>query len=190
MPSPRRSRPPTCRSQAVGEGGGSPLPGVPLRVGVVGMSNTPTCGARDHAGLLASALKAQGISCAMHWLDRQESSLRGSRVEIARWAQGLGRELEREQPDALLLHYSTFAYSHRGVPLLLAPTLTPLRRTGIPLVSFMHEFVYPWRRGDPRGNLWAFTQRVALVDLVRNSRAILVTTDARATWFASRRWLA
>ena len=54
----------------------------------------------------------------------------------------------------------------------------------------MHEFVYPWRVGDLRGNVWALAQRAALIELVRGSSAIVVTTEERARWFASRRWLA
>lgn len=60
----------------------------------------------------------------------------------------------------------------------------------MPILTVMHEFVYPWRLGDWRGNVWALTQRAALIEAVRSSSGLIVTTDLRATWFASRRWLA
>lgn len=161
-----------------------------IRVAVVGMSNSPTCGVRDHAGLLAGALEREGISCSMHWLNRDESSLGESRTEIAGWSEEIASELRRTRPDVILAHYSTFAYSHRGIPLFLRPTIAGVKTSGIPLVSFMHEFVYPWRVGDLRGNVWALAQRAALIELVRRSSAIVVTTEERARWFASRRWLA
>ncbi len=162
----------------------------PRRIAVVGMSEGSTCGARDHAGLLAEALESRGIPCTMHWLWRSESSLSASRAEIGGWTSRLTRELESERPDAVLLHYSVFSYSHRGIPLFVHPVVAALRATGVAVVSVMHEYVYPWRAGDPRGNVWALTQRAALIEVVRLSRGLVVTTTQRAAWFHSRRWLA
>jgi glycosyltransferase involved in cell wall biosynthesis len=153
------------------------------------MSEGPTCGARDHAGLLAEALERRGVTCSMHWLWREERSLRGSAREVAGWARRLARELESARPDAVLLHYSVFPFAHRGIPLFAHRVLSALHDSGAPVVSVMHEFAYPWRAGDPRGNVWALTQRAALVEVVRSSRALLVTTEMRAEWFRSRRWL-
>jgi glycosyltransferase involved in cell wall biosynthesis len=161
-----------------------------LRLAVVGISEGTTCGARDHAGLLAEALEQRGVSCSMHWLWREQSSLRGNRAEVAAWARRLPGELARERPEAVLLHYSVFSYSYRGIPLLIHPVLAALRRSGIPVLTVMHEFVYPWRAGDWRGNLWALTQRAALVEVVGRSAGLVVTTEERAAWFASQRWLA
>lgn len=159
------------------------------RVAVVGMSEGPICGTRDHAGLLAEALERRGFACSVHWLWREEHSLRGSSGEIAGWSRRLARELESERPDAVLLHYSVFPFAHRGIPLFVHRVLSTLRHSAAPVVSVMHEFVYPWRAGDPRGNVWALTQRAALVEVVRSSRALLVTTEMRVEWFQSRRWL-
>jgi glycosyltransferase involved in cell wall biosynthesis len=157
---------------------------------VVGLSEGTTCGARDHAGLLAQALEQRGLSCAMHWLWREPTSLQGSRAEVGSWARTLPGELLRERPEAVLLHYSVFSYSYRGLPLLIHPVLRALRRSGIPILTVMHEFVYPWRAGDWRGNLWALTQRAALLEVVSRSSGLVVTTEERALWFASQRWLA
>lgn len=160
-----------------------------LRLAVVGMSTSPTCGARDHALLLAQALEREQVSCSLHWLARAPGSLRSERAEIGAWARQLPGELARERPDAALLHYSSFSYAHRGVPLFVRPTLSAVQRAALPLVTFMHEFAYPWRAGDWRGNVWALTQRAALIDVMRASRAAVLTTDFRADWLASRWWL-
>jgi glycosyltransferase involved in cell wall biosynthesis len=153
------------------------------------MSMGPTCGARDHALLLAEGLRREEVSCSLHWLDRREESLRSAGTETRAWGRALAGELAREQPDAILLHYSVFAYSHRGLPLFVAPLLAVLRRSGIPVVSVLHEYVYPWRHGGPRGKMWALTQRALLIDVMRSSSAVLPTTDFRARWLASRPWL-
>ncbi|MGA2319347.1 MAG: glycosyltransferase family 4 protein [Solirubrobacteraceae bacterium] len=155
----------------------------------MGISATVTCGARDHARLLAQALAAENVSCSMHWLERAGGSLSASRTEIRDWARELAGELDLIKPDTVLFHYSTFAYSHRGVPLFVRPVLNALRGLRTPIVSVLHEFAYPWRPRDWRGNVWALTQRAALIDVMRASAAALVTTDSRAEWLASRPWL-
>ncbi len=160
-----------------------------LRVAVLGMSMGPTCGARDHALLLAEGLSREEVCCTLHWLDRREQSLRGGGAEIRAWVQALGGELARERPDAILLHYSVFAFSHRGLPLFVAPVLAGLRRSGIPAVTVLHEYAYPWRHGGLRGKVWAITQRALLIDVMRSSAAVLLTTDFRARWLESRPWL-
>ncbi len=160
------------------------------RIAVVGMSAAgPTCGARDHALLLADALREQHLECSMHWLGRSADSLRAGRIEIRGWTRALAGELAAPRPDGVLLHYSVFAFSHRGVPVHVAPTLTALRRVGVPVVTVLHEFVYPWRHRGWRARMWATTQRAILVDVLRSSAAVVVTTDFRARWLATRPWL-
>jgi glycosyltransferase involved in cell wall biosynthesis len=160
-----------------------------LRTAVVGMSLNETCGVRDHAALLAAELDRDGVSSSMHWLTRSEGSLRAEGSEIRAWTRRLAAELRRERPDAVLLHYSVFAYSHRGLPLFVHPTLAAIRGAGVPIVTFAHEFAYPWVRGGWHGKVWAVSQRALLLDVVRASTAVIVTTDARVQWLASRRWL-
>ncbi|MGA7706074.1 MAG: hypothetical protein WB998_14415, partial [Solirubrobacteraceae bacterium] len=161
-----------------------------LQAAVVGMSVSPTCGVRAHAGLLAQALAHEDVSCSLHWLSRSESSLGVGRREVRAWTEGLVTDLRRERPDAVLLHYSIFAYSHRGIPIFVRPTLSALRRTGIPVVAFMHELAFPWRLRGWRGDVWALTHRTLLIEAMRRSSAAIVTTEGRAEWLASRRWLA
>lgn len=156
---------------------------------VIGASLSPACGVRDHAELLAGALAREGLDCRLRWLVRRERSLGGARAEIGRWRRGLAAELARRRPDAVLLHYSVFSLSHRGVPLFAGPLLASLRRARIPVVTVLHEYAYPWRRGDWRALAWALTQRLALIQAMRLTSGALVAGDERARWLRSRSWL-
>jgi glycosyltransferase involved in cell wall biosynthesis len=159
------------------------------RVAVIGITTSETSGMRDYAMLQAAQLPDEGVSCSLHWLVRRERSLASSRAELADWEAGLVAELAGERPDVLLLHYSAFAYSHRGVPIFLRALLSRLRSLRIPLVSVLHELAYPWHRPGARERVWAISQRVALIDLMRCSSAGIVTTDFNEQWLMSRRWL-
>jgi glycosyltransferase involved in cell wall biosynthesis len=160
-----------------------------VRVGVVGDSIGQPCGVHDHATLLAGALEQHDISCSLHWLSKSGGSLHAAGAELRAWTGTLAGELDRDPPDALLLHYSVFALSHRGVPLFVRPLLSVLRESRLPLVTFMHEYAYPWRLGGLRGVAWAATQRAALIDAMRASSAVVVSADPRAAWLRSRPWL-
>ena len=159
------------------------------RTAVVGLSLNPTCGVRDHAELLAGALAEDGASTSFHWLLRRERSLRASWSEIRPWTLTLARELTEQKPDAILLHYSVFTLSHKGLPVFVGPVLSTVRSAGVPVVTVMHEFAYPWRYGGWRGGVWAVTQRGALIDVVRSSDGLIVTAAGRERWLRSRVWL-
>lgn len=160
-----------------------------IKVAVVGMSVGANCGVRDHAARLAEVLPGENVSCSFHWLQRRERSLRGSSAEIRAWRRALTRELQERRPDAILLHYSVFTYSHKGIPIFVPPVFSTVRAAGIPVVSILHEFAYPWAYGGWRGTLWAASQRALLVEVMRSCAAGIVTTDSRASWLASRVWL-
>jgi glycosyltransferase involved in cell wall biosynthesis len=161
----------------------------PLKIAVVGVSGSPPCGVRDHAVLLADALRDAGASCSLHWLWRKSDSLEGARSEFESWSKALVAELEGSRPDVVLLHYSVFSYSYRGLPVFVRPTLSRLRASRIPLVTVLHEFAYPWRRSGIHGWVWAVTQRALLIEVMRASAAVVVTASFRADWLASRVWL-
>jgi glycosyltransferase involved in cell wall biosynthesis len=157
---------------------------------VIGMSTSHICGVRDHATLLAEALEGENVRCSLHWLYRDRSAFAGARAEISSWARELEDELRREQPDALLLHYSVFSHSHRGFPVFVPRIVSALRRSGIPLISFMHEFAFRQRgRTGLSGAAWSLSQRAALFGLMRVSAAAVVTVQERVDWLASRVWL-
>jgi len=160
-----------------------------LRLAVVGASTSEVCGVRDYAIGLAAALRGERVSCSMHWLERREQPLAAARTEMRTWTRALAAELEHERPDAALLHYSVFSYSHRGLPLFVPATLAALRRPGLALLTVMHEFAYPWGRAGLHGTAWALSQRALLVAVMRASTAALVTIDSRAGWLTSRPWL-
>lgn len=160
-----------------------------MRLAVVGVSARPVCGVRDHALLLAQELARDGVPCSLHWLSRSDRTLTQARSQIGAWTSRLARELDEERPDAILWHYSVFAYSYRGLPLFVSPTVSVLRRSRIPVISFMHELAYPWGKAGLKGGAWALTQRLALIPVMRASSAAIVTADFRAQWLTSRLWL-
>ncbi len=160
------------------------------RVVVLGISTSEICGVRDHAELLSGELERRGIECSAHWLRRSESSLRGSLAEVRPWVASFARVLADQRPDLVILHYSVFAFSLRGVPLLVPAVSRALRRAGVPVLTIVHEAAYPWSIGGARGKVWAASQRLVLIGVVRASAALLVTAEFRAQWLESRRWLA
>jgi len=144
---------------------------------------------RDHAVLLAEALAQEHVDSSIHWLWRTERSLSGSRSQLRAWAGALAAELEANPPDGIVLHYSVFSYSYRGLPLFVPTVLAALARTRRPVVTILHELAYPWRRSGLHGEAWALTQRAALIAVMRSSASVVVTTPFNAEWLASRRWL-
>jgi glycosyltransferase involved in cell wall biosynthesis len=161
----------------------------PLRAAVVGISESPTCGVHDHAVLLARALDERDLHCTMHWLFRRPGSLRAARAEVASWTHDLAAELATSEADAVLLHYSVFSYSYRGIPLFVRPTLRAVSRSPSPMISVFHELAYPWTLGGARGKVWALSQRAALIGVVRESAAVVLTAPFRIDWLATRAWL-
>jgi glycosyltransferase involved in cell wall biosynthesis len=158
-------------------------------VATVGVSLGTPCGVHDHAQRLAESLEQQGFASTLHWLWRTDAPFAASRVEITQWTKQLASELERDQPGALLLHYSVFAYSYRGFPVFVRPLLAVARNLGVPMVVLLHEYAYPWHRHGVRGKAWALSHRVLLRDVMRSCAAVAVTTDVRADWLRTRAWL-
>ncbi|HUA11753.1 MAG TPA: glycosyltransferase [Solirubrobacteraceae bacterium] len=168
-------------------------PDVAVKEGLatVGLSEREFCGVRDHARLLTAQLEREGTGCATHWLDLDPlAGLRASRRRVLDFDAALPATLARERTRAVLLHYSVFAFSHRGLPLYVHPTVGALRRAGVPVVAILHEVAFNWpERPEPRAIAWAASQRAAAFDVVRASSALLATADFRAEWLRSRRWL-
>jgi glycosyltransferase involved in cell wall biosynthesis len=160
------------------------------RAAVVGISEDRICGTHDHAVLLAEALERLGLRCSTHWLLRTAESPRASRSQLDAWSRRLPTEIAAEEPDVVLWHYSVFSYSYRGLPVFVPRVTAALRRTGVPVIAIMHELAFPWGIGGWRGPIWSASHRAVLVGAVRLCSGIVVTTDDRAAWLRSRRWLA
>jgi len=161
----------------------------PARIAVVGMSEPWPCGMRDHGLLLAEQLEREGIRCSRHWLERTRPGLRGTLAEGRAWASPLPAQIAAAEAEAIVVHYSCFASSYRGVPVLVRPLARALRRSGLLVVAVLHELFYPFGRDGARGLLWASTQRVALVELMRSVDAAIATTEARHEQLVRARWL-
>jgi glycosyltransferase involved in cell wall biosynthesis len=161
-----------------------------IRATALGISASATCGVRDYAALLAQALGDENVACSVLWLERRDEPLLVARSEVSSWTGKLSAELAERPPRTVLLHYSVFTYSYRGVPVFVPGILAALARARIPLLTVLHEFAYPWGHGGIRGAAWALSQRALLIDVMRRSAAVLVTTESRAQWLASRPWLA
>ena len=160
------------------------------RVGVVGVSIDDPCGVRDHATLLASALASEELVCSLHWLRRTEASLSAETAEIDQ----VGSLARRASSSATTPTLSCFITrcSHCRIaafPFMSDRSCTRCVSLHVPLVSFMHEFAYPWSLGAMRAKVWAATQRVALIDAMRASAGIVVSADDRADWLRTRPWL-
>jgi glycosyltransferase involved in cell wall biosynthesis len=153
------------------------------------MSIDAMCGVRDHAARLAEGLAAEDVACSLHWLTRRATALAPSRAEIDAWAKDLRQSLERERPDAVLLHYSVFSFSYRGLPVFVSPVLAAVRRARLPLVTVLHEYAYPWGREGLRGTAWALSQRAELIAVMRASSAVVATIALRARQLERARWL-
>ena len=115
-------------------------PGDRARIDAIGISIGDPCGVHDHAVLLPDRLAPDRFAFAEHWLWRTGGALASERAEAHEWTERISRELARERPDAVLLHYSVFAFSHRGVPVLVKPVLSSLDELRVPLVPLMSQF--------------------------------------------------
>ena len=109
---------------------------------------------------------------------------RAHRVPRAVGARARGRA-----PDAILVHYSVFAYALKGLPFQVPRMFATLRGTGVPVVGVLHEIVYPWFYGGWRGAVWAVTQRAVMLPVMRVLDAVIVTAEQREQWLRTRRWL-
>lgn len=152
---------------------------------VAGRSTTSICGVRDYGAVLAQALRERGWKIRLRWEESADPRLRAG----TRLLQGVLAEIGDAEASVLVLNYSVFAFSYKGVPLGVPALARRLRNCGLPVVLVAHELAYPWGRRGLVGLIHAIAQRMALVPLVRACSALVVTTEERAEWLRSRWWL-
>jgi glycosyltransferase involved in cell wall biosynthesis len=150
-----------------------------MKLLMIGASTEPVCGTRDYARTLEAPLRRAGADVQTIWWER-------GRQPLAHWTDAV--QTAAAESDAVLWQYSVFTYGNRGLPTLVPRVLRALR-TPTPLVTVLHELVFPWGTNGLRGAVHAATHRAALLPVVRASRGLVVTTDERRTWLESRRWL-
>lgn len=154
---------------------------------VVGASSTEPCGVRTYAELVDAHLCVENVRLRRRWW---HVSSGGTLREWLTSARAFAARLSapHEDIDVILWHYSVFTYGFRGIPIIVPVFVRALRKQQVPIVVFIHEYAYPWRRGI-RGRILAMAHRLVLTTVVRAACALVVTTDARRHWFSTRRWL-
>lgn len=161
-----------------------------MKLLVVGASATPVCGVRDCARVLASAFEHAGVENETLWWERQpHAGVGATRAAAAAFAGELGVRAQSFRPDAVLWHYSPFAYGPRGLPAGVGSFRRAVARTGVPAAGLLHEYAYPWGRRGWRGTVQASSQRLALAGVVRSLAGLVATTDERGEWLRTRAWL-
>lgn len=144
---------------------------------------------RDAARILAEQLCFVGVDTRTHWCDLVGEAGLARRRGLAAWLSRLRAELQSGDIDGVILHYSAFAFGPRGLPVYAPSVARRLAATSVPVVGFLHELAYPFGRRGWRGAVHAVSQRLVLVPVVRASDAVVLTTEERAAWLHSRRWL-
>lgn len=155
-----------------------------MRILNVGLSEGAICGVRDYAAGLTAELRSMGHQVETAWHSTSEPT-----SQVSSWLAGTLEGARDAGTDVIVWQYSVFTYSTRGIPTLAIPFARQLQRAGIPVVTVLHEFAYPWHRNGWRGMAWAVTQRCALGTVLRASSGLVVTVEDRAAWLNRRPWL-
>lgn len=153
------------------------------RVFVGGIAPPGPSGMRDYGNLVSGELRARGLDSEEWWLDSDGVAFSSSVNASVRL---LRRAMRLPRTSVVVWNYSPFAYALRGIPLAGVFLGIVLRARRIPVITVLHEIAYPW---GPRGlnrRLFSIAQHLALLPVLAGSTAILVTTEARATFV--RQW--
>ncbi len=145
-------------------------------VACVGLVPPEPSGVHDYGRLLAEALRQRGITVSEDWFITDERRLRNALPASARL---LTRAMRLSAGDAVLWHYSPFAYAARGIPLIGVLFGLVARLRGGRVVTILHELAYGWQ-GGWRRRLIALAQWLALRAVLLGSDEVVVTTDMRA----------
>jgi glycosyltransferase involved in cell wall biosynthesis len=161
-----------------------------LRVLAVGASITAVCGLRDYHRILQESLRSLGSVVETIWWERTgRTDPRTSVPEARQWLAQIRSAAAQFTPDALVWHYTPFAYGHRGVPYLVPYVSRRLARVGPPAIPILHELISLWGPRGAKGALHAMTTRAVLPDVLRFARGVVVTTEDRRDWLGRSWWL-
>jgi len=146
---------------------------------VVGVGSVPPdpCGVTDFGRLLGEELRRRGVKVDERWIVNRGMRLGdagAAAAELLRTARTIPQE------SVVLWHYSSFAYTLRGISLpgVLFGLLVRHRR--VPVVTLLHEPAYNFGRRGWRGAIQALTQQIALPLVLAGSDVVVVTTSRRA----------
>lgn len=153
---------------------------------IVGVSTSDPCGVRKYSQLLSTHLGRLGFQTAVEWGDFDSSA---SRRSVGEWQRAVASRVGHMQADVVIFNYSAFSLSWRGIPIYVPSVIRGLQSLDVPVVTILHEFVYPWGRRGWRGFVQAASQRLVLRTIVRNSSVMIVTTPERRSWLRTRFWL-
>lgn len=157
---------------------------------MVGAAMGQACGVRDQATIHQRALESAGFPVSRHWFEMEETWGFGTTItQNGKWFKDFNKAIRDVTPQWLIWHYSASNHGYRGLPILAPLWAWILASSKIPVVLFLHEFAYPFRRRGWRGAGQAIAQRAALIPMFFLSRGVIVTTEDRAGWVQSRRWL-
>lgn len=159
------------------------------RICQVGISTSAVCGVRDSAVVLGDALASHGIEAPLLWCRISGTELRADTAAVGVWLDRLRHELATTKPDAVLLHYSAFAFGWHGLPVFAPVVARELRRAEVAVLALFHELAYPFGRRGLAGTAQAVSQRAVLPSVLASCDAAVVTTESRRRWLGDSRWL-
>ncbi|MDQ6948399.1 MAG: glycosyltransferase [Actinomycetota bacterium] len=153
-----------------------------------GASYSDLCGVRDWAATLAGYLPAEAAIDRCLWWEREDAGRLsfGTLAGLWRWHRELA---SLEEGSAVVWHYTVFTYGVRGIPVFAPMAAWWMRRSQATVVVLLHEFAHPRRGRGWRGYLFAATSRLVLAPVLWASNGVIVTSDVRARWLGTRRWL-
>jgi glycosyltransferase involved in cell wall biosynthesis len=156
----------------------------------VGASHAVVCGVRAYDDVLRAALGKRGVRVSGAWADVGHSLSLRDRGRRYRNLIGQSDDEPGVGDRWMVLHYSVFGFSYRGLPLFVLPLAWRLRRRGRVCIV-LHEMVIPWDWKPGIGSkLVALAQRIVLVPLVWSAEALVVTEEGRRDWLTKHRWFA
>lgn len=154
-----------------------------MKVVTLGISSGETCGVHQFALRLDQGLRAHGCDVNDSWIDAAEVTI----ATLRKWKQNIRRHVRAEDLDLIVMHYSVFALSYRGIPVYVPLFFRFLRQVRVPVMLFCHEWAFPFGENGARGSLQAVSQRAVLPLVLSAPTGICVHTPERRSALATSR---